>query len=188
MWALLALLAILLVSWAGHRRTVASYITARLEGFDYRGSRGVVFQRSEVTCGVAALDMVLRALGADTTEVDSLRRLVMARGRGTSVGELVRAARSAGLQARGWVLPERALARAPVPFIAYMGGHFVVVDSVGPEYVHWRDPAIGRLRADLKKFNRAFTGRALLFHPPSGDSVGSGLAGGVVEAPRRPVR
>lgn len=134
-------------------------------GGDYRGREGVEMQRGGSDCGVAALAMVLRHHHR-STRLDSVREHVLERDAGLSLLEMQGIARRHGLSATGWRMDMAALARAPLPVVAHLEDHYVVVDQVrGDGTVQIRDPGIGRVELSSARFSRLWTGHVLLFGP-----------------------
>jgi ABC-type bacteriocin/lantibiotic exporter with double-glycine peptidase domain len=136
-------------------------------GAEFLGQGGTRLQRGEVDCGIAALQMVLEGRGARGEGIDSARAAVLARGEGATLAELRALAARSGVGAEGWRMDAASLARAPLPAIAHLDGHFVVVDRVEPGgSVLARDPAIGRVRFPPGRFAELWTGNVLVFPPP----------------------
>jgi ABC-type bacteriocin/lantibiotic exporter with double-glycine peptidase domain len=132
-------------------------------GGDYGGREGVVMQRGDADCGVAALAMVLEHHRIDAGLHDE-RLSVLGRGEGLSLLEMQRISARQGLPARGWRMDMRALARAPLPAVVHFQDHYVVVDRVLADgTVHLRDPDIGRVVLPAADFARLWTGNVLVF-------------------------
>lgn len=136
----------------------------KLEGGEYLGKKGAVLQASFFDCGPAALATLLRLLGYAPPGVDSVAKLAGTVPRGTSLGDLARAAGALGLhlEARRFARP---VARdADLPLIAWTGRkHFVVVAARSPLGVLTiLDPQLGRYRLAEGAFARHWSGEALV--------------------------
>lgn len=119
---------------------------------DLLADDGVMFQSNAANCGHVALMMVLRRLG-HAIPIPLIDRAGGARW-GLSAADLARESREAGLSASVLeiddVCLERALAKLPMPAVALLGTHFVVIER-RPEsgVVGIIDPSLGRLRMPL---------------------------------------
>ena len=132
-------------------------------GGEYKGREGVVMQRGDADCGVAALAMVLEHHRRDAG-LHEERRKVLGRGEGLTLLEMQGIAVRHGLGAQGWRMDMRALAGAPLPAVVHFEDHYVVVDRVLPDgTVHLRDPGIGRVVLPAADFARLWTGNVLVF-------------------------
>lgn len=127
---------------------------------------GVIFQTTASNCGHSALIMILRHLGRPVP-MDLIDRAGSARW-GLSVAELVRESHAAGVPARVRVVDvaclERALARVPVPAVALLGTHFVVVEG-RPQSgtLAIIDPGLGRLRMPMRIVRREWRDALITF-------------------------
>lgn len=114
----------------------------------------------DTDCGPACLAMVLAYHGMDST-VDAMRERLGTGRDGTSGLDLVRAARAAGMDSRGFrVVEPDALGAVPLPLIAhYKSGHFVVVERFrrGRD-VRVVDPIRGRNNLASEEFQELFSG------------------------------
>jgi ABC-type bacteriocin/lantibiotic exporter with double-glycine peptidase domain len=159
--AAIAVVAALLISvWFG-RHSIVGHAFATVYGGDYQGQRDVVLQQDLHDCGVAALTMVLSAHGTPFTNADSLRDMVRGRSRGLSLLELQRAARAHGTVLEGYHLTVEELTKSPMPLVAHLFRHFVVVDEVVGGRVMVRDPIAGRIAIPIEKFAAIWSGNVL---------------------------
>ncbi len=141
-------------------------------------------------CGPACLAMVLRFHGHRST-VDDLRDRLGTGRDGTTGLDLVRVARSLGLDARGFRIEDPALLPGmPFPAIAhYREGHFVVVEEVRPgRSVRVVDPLRGRTTLALESFLAQFSGVLVLLGKGPGFRPRRERAGPAVLAGAFPLR
>ncbi|HLM69615.1 MAG TPA: cysteine peptidase family C39 domain-containing protein [Longimicrobium sp.] len=146
-----------------------SRTVAWLFGAEYLGRDGVVIQKGDADCGIAALQMVLVKRGIPAASLDSARAAVLARNDdGASMLELKALAEAHGVRAEGWRMGLAGLSRAPLPAVVHLGDHFAVVDRIlAGGRVELRDPSLGRLRMSAEDFRDIWTGNTLIF-PPAG--------------------
>ena len=127
------------------------------------GTDGVVFQRASNDCGLAAMEMVGRALGAGWTSSDLAREIPLS-ARGTSMLALRDFAFRHGVNATGWKLAFSDLSTIRLPAIAFVDGHhYVVVTSVDADGADIQDPAAGRVRWPARTLARRWRGEILTF-------------------------
>lgn len=85
---------------------------------------------------------------------------------GTTARAIVQAARSYGLEAKGFGCTPGALAELPLPAIAHWGfNHFVVLEAITKDGAVIVDPALGRRFIDAADLDASFTGVVLTFRP-----------------------
>lgn len=157
---LVAAVVIFIFVWFG-RHAIVGRAIATSYGGEYQGQRDVVLQQGLRDCGVAALTMMLSAHFAPLTDADSLRDMVRHRARGLSFLELQRAARTHGVILEGYRLSTEGLVHAPMPLIAHLFHHFVVVDGVDNGRVMVRDPIAGRITIPIEQFALLWSGNVL---------------------------
>lgn len=119
----------------------------------------------DMDCGPACLAMVLAYHGMDSS-VDAMRERLGTGRDGTTGLDLVRVAREAGMDSRGYrVVETDALGAVPLPLIAhYKSGHFVVVERFRPSRdVRVVDPVRGRTNLASEEFQRLFSGTIVTF-------------------------
>jgi ABC-type bacteriocin/lantibiotic exporter with double-glycine peptidase domain len=145
------------------RRTVST-----VTGVERLDAAGVVYQRTETDCGLAALAMALSGWNR-SVPYGTLRQEVPVGPKGTSMLSLKIAAERHGLRATGWVLTSDDVRRLRMPAIAVVDGdHFVVLEQAGPDGVVVLDPARGRYRMSWAAFARRWQGVTLGFEPNPG--------------------
>lgn len=125
----------------------------------------VVMQMESLECGAVALAIVLRYHGRHEP-VDALRVACGVGRNGAKVSNLLKAARSYGLEARAWSTQASELPKLATPFMVFWNfNHFVVVEGFEDGQVYLNDPASGRRQVDAQDFAEAFAGVVLTFAP-----------------------
>jgi NHLM bacteriocin system ABC transporter peptidase/ATP-binding protein len=128
-----------------------------------------IMQQEAVECGAASLAMVLGYHGL-WVSLERLRELCGVGRDGTKATNIVKAARSLGMVAKGLRKEVDDLPKLPLPLIVFWNfNHFVVVEKF--EFtkdggrVRINDPASGPRHITRKAFDEAFTGVVLAFEP-----------------------
>ncbi|MGW7249255.1 NHLP family bacteriocin export ABC transporter peptidase/permease/ATPase subunit [Streptomyces decoyicus] len=128
-----------------------------------------ILQMEAVECGAASLAMVLAHYGRHVP-LEELRIACGVSRDGSRASNLLKAARSYGLQAKGMQMEPAALAEVQAPAILFWEfNHYVVYDGpcrrFGRRGVRINDPDKGRRFVAMEDFDTSFTGVALVFEP-----------------------
>lgn len=148
-----------------------------------------VLQMEAVECGAAALAMVLGHYGRHVP-LEELRIACGVSRDGSRASNILKAARSYGLQAKGMQMEPAALAGVRAPAILFWEfNHYVVYDGMGRRLgrrgVHINDPDKGRRFVSMEDFDTSFTGVVLVFEPGDGFRRGGRKPGVLRSVPAR---
>ncbi|MFG3659105.1 NHLP family bacteriocin export ABC transporter peptidase/permease/ATPase subunit [Streptomyces sp. NPDC047706] len=128
-----------------------------------------VLQMEAVECGAASLAMVLGHHGKHVP-LEELRIACGVSRDGSRASNLLKAARSYGLTAKGMQMDLAALAEVKAPAILFWEfNHYVVYDGIGRRFgrrgVFVNDPGKGRRFVPIEEFDGSFTGVVLTMEP-----------------------
>ncbi|MER7112725.1 NHLP family bacteriocin export ABC transporter peptidase/permease/ATPase subunit [Streptomyces sp. NPDC000229] len=142
-----------------------------------------------VECGAACLAMVLAHHGRHVP-LEELRIACGVSRDGSRASNVLKAARSYGLEAKGMQMEPAALAEVQAPAILFWEfNHYVVYDGTGRRFgrrgVHINDPDKGRRFVSPEEFDTSFTGVALVFEPGPGFRRGGRKPGVLSALPAR---
>ncbi|MFG2633921.1 NHLP family bacteriocin export ABC transporter peptidase/permease/ATPase subunit [Streptomyces sp. NPDC048362] len=148
-----------------------------------------VLQMEAVECGAASLAMVLGHYGRHVP-LEELRIACGVSRDGSRASNLLKAARSYGLTAKGMQMDLAALAEVRSPAILFWEfNHYVVYDGLGRRFgrrgVFVNDPAKGRRFVPLEEFDGSFTGVVLVLEPGDGFTRGGRKPGVLGAMPAR---
>lgn len=123
-----------------------------------------VFQMEATECGAASLAMVLGYYGRDVP-LEQMRVEAGVSRDGSKAGNLVRAARKFGLDAKGYRYSlKKLVGQASLPCIIHWNfNHFVVFEGKRGKYYYLNDPAEGRRKLTLEELDDGYTGITLQF-------------------------
>ena len=134
----------------------------------------VIMQMEELECGAACLDMVL-AYYNKWVPIEVVRRECGISRDGSRAGNIARAARRFGLNAKGYTCEAETLRdHGQFPCIIHWDfKHFLVCNGFKGNKVYLNDPAKGDYTVSFETFDEAFTGVVIMLSP-SEDFVADG--------------
>ena len=126
----------------------------------------VVMQMEALECGAASLAMVLAYYGR-WVPLEQVRADCGVSRDGSNARNVLRAARSYGLSAKGYRFePEELRESGSFPCIIHWNfNHFVVLDGFKGDRAILNDPARGSVSVSMETFDESFTGVCLMFEP-----------------------
>ncbi|TLQ48032.1 NHLP family bacteriocin export ABC transporter peptidase/permease/ATPase subunit [Streptomyces marianii] len=148
-----------------------------------------MLQMEAVECGAAALAMVLAHYGRHVP-LEELRIACGVSRDGSRASNILKAARSYGLEAKGMQMEPAALAGVRAPAVLFWEfNHYVVYDGMGRRLgrrgVHINDPDKGRRFVSTEDFDTSFTGVVLVLEPGDGFRRGGRKPGVLRSVPAR---
>lgn len=131
-----------------------------------------ILQMEAVECGAACLAMVLAYFGR-WIPLEELRISCGISRDGSNALNIIKAARSYGMEAQGLKVDMEGLAALPMPLILFWEfNHFVVLEGLSAKGATINDPALGRRVLTAKELSEGFTGVALHLAPGPGFQTG----------------
>ena len=133
----------------------------------------VIMQMEALECGAACLCMVMAYYGK-WVPLEQVRKDCGVSRDGSKAGNILKAARSYGFEAKGYRFePESLRENGRFPCIIHWDfNHFVVCDGFKGNKVYLNDPAKGDYTVSLEKFDESFTGVCLMIEPGEGFEPG----------------
>ena len=124
-----------------------------------------VLQMENTECGAASLSIVLQHYGR-YVPLTQLRELCGVSRDGSDAANLILAARSLGLDAKGFKKSIAALEKVKAPAILFWEfNHFLVFEGFRGDRVALNDPALGPRTVSREEFDRSYTGIVLTLEP-----------------------
>ena len=126
----------------------------------------VIMQQEALECGAACLCMVL-AYYEKWISLEQVRLACGVSRDGSNAGDILKAARGYGMNAKGYRFePEELRREGHFPCIIHWEfTHFVVCDGFKGNKVYLNDPARGQISVSIEQFDESFTGVTLLMEP-----------------------
>ncbi|WP_022753176.1 NHLP family bacteriocin export ABC transporter peptidase/permease/ATPase subunit [Butyrivibrio fibrisolvens] len=126
----------------------------------------MTIQMEATECGAASLCMVL-AYYDKWIPLDQMRLMCGVSRNGSNAKNILIAARKLGLVAQGYRFePEELKQNGHFPCIVFWEfNHFIVVNGFKNGKVYVNDPARGRIKMSMDRFDEGFTGVVLMFEP-----------------------
>ncbi|WP_297846474.1 C39 family peptidase [Pseudomonas sp.] len=147
----------------------ANLVYKHVQSIRERRFSDLVEQKTDFSCGAAALATVLRqAYWLDVTENQLIEGMLvtadqnLVRTQGFSMLDMKRYVESIGMRARGYRIPADSLDRLTIPVVVLMDirgyKHFVVMQKAVKDWVYIGDPVLGHKRYSREDFAKGWNG------------------------------
>ncbi len=124
-----------------------------------------LLQFENTECGAASLSIILQHFGR-YIPLTQLRELCGVSRDGSDAANLIKAARSLGMDAKGFKKGLSALKKVKLPVILFWEfNHFLVLEGFIGDRVALNDPALGPRTVSHEEFDKSFTGIVLTMEP-----------------------